>query len=62
VKMVILLTAICRFHAIPPKIPTQFFTDMERVILNLIWKNKTPSIAKEFSIIKALLEESPSLT
>ena len=38
--------AIYRFKAIPIKIPTQFFTDMERAMLNFVWKNKKPKVAK----------------
>ena len=39
VKMAILPKAIYKFSAFP-KIPIQFFTDLERTILNFIWKNE----------------------
>jgi hypothetical protein len=43
--MAIFLKAIYTFNAIPIKILTKFCTDLQRAILNCIWKKK-PRIAK----------------
>jgi hypothetical protein len=46
VKIATLLKGIYRLNAIPNKIPTQFFTDLERAICKFIWNNKKPRVAK----------------
>jgi hypothetical protein len=60
--MAILLKETYRFNAIPIKIPTQVFIDLDRAICKFIWKNKNPEYRKLFSTIKGFLGESPSLT
>ena len=38
--MTLLPKAMCRFNAIPTKLPMAFFTELEQILSQFVWKQK----------------------
>ena len=57
VKMALLLKEIYRFNANPIKLPTVFFTELEQIISQFVWKYR--QIPLNVSQIKSLQHSFP---
>jgi len=60
--MATLPKAIHRCYAIPIKVPMTFFTELEQIILKLLWNHKRPQIPKQSWEKKTKMEVSPFQT